>query len=226
MWNVSDMCLVKLNEVADWMQGPKSQVRRPKRYTAYVTHAELLTVCLLPQCGSQDWHRKFKRVDIYRCKKTQQLGWTAVYKTHFTYNTSGERSGTEVTLVEPTNHDLLQPRRSQQYSSKCTNQVARGSESPTTSAPTTAATPSAIATSTPATTPSVILLPVLRFWRIVHEQSVERKSVGKDEITNVVAADGEGVKGGGFTVARGHFDGFEMCVHLHIHACGQSEQRK
>ena len=74
MWNVSDMCLVKLNEVADWMQGPKSQARRPKRYTAYVTHAELLTVCSLPQCGSQDWHRRFKRVDIYRCKKNTTAG--------------------------------------------------------------------------------------------------------------------------------------------------------
>lgn len=72
---------------------------------------------------------------------------------------------------------------------------------------------------TASTTPRIVLLPVLRFWCVVHEECVEGQSVGEDEVADVVPPDRQAVERCWVAIASSHLDGLEMGVHLHIHAC-------
>ena len=149
---------------------------------------------------------------------TTWMGWTTEYKTRFAYNTLGRR-GTSL-QAKPTNSipnlpPLTQMGMSCKTKTKTTRHlIGARLESPASSAsaPT---PPPAIAppTSAPA---SLVLLSVLRFWCIVHQERVEGEGVGEDEIADVVAADGEGVERSGVAVARGHFDGLQVRIHLHV----------
>ena len=89
------------------------------------------------------------------------------------------------------------------------------------SAPTTSATPESSPPSAPtprstASTAISDLLPclILRFWRIVYEQVIERKRVGEDVVADRRATDVDGVEGDRVSSALGHLDRPKRGVHL------------
>mmetsp|Transcript_21417 Transcript_21417/g.50356 ORF Transcript_21417/g.50356 Transcript_21417/m.50356 type:complete len:127 (+) Transcript_21417:166-546(+) len=86
-----------------------------------------------------------------------------------------------------------------------------------TSTTATTATTTSTTTTTPASTPSTtassgrILL-----GGVIDKQSIQVEGIGKDEITDVVSANGKVVKVGGILALDSHFDSLEVRVHGNV----------
>lgn len=66
----------------------------------------------------------------------------------------------------------------------------------------------------------------LDFGLDVDQQRVQRKTVGQDEVADVVATDTERLQLSGLSVFEGHLHSFEVSVHTDIHTCVQDSKRK
>lgn len=92
----------------------------------------------------------------------------------------------------------------------------KGKEKALESTAPTAATTAPASSATTATTASVCLLAGLVLWlgSIVHEQGIERQTVGEDVVADCGATDVDGVEGERIAALGGHLDGAEGGVHL------------
>jgi len=98
----------------------------------------------------------------------------------------------------------------------CTFGTTCSKATPPASTTTTTTTTAAVSTATASPTTRIVLFAVLWLGSVIHKECIEWERVGENKVSDIVAANRQGIERNGVAIPRCHLDRFQVCVHLHI----------